>query len=144
MTPRMHQVSPGTGALPQGRVPTTREWNEFEAHLDRRPIRFVSAGVAKTGRSMKQLPPVSDEQASACGPRLLAALKRLAREVAERGLLEDLVVAHAWCGCIKAIKDASEYKEAVAASEPVDGSDQQRASETTAVEATRNQPSPGA
>jgi hypothetical protein len=125
----------GEKSINAGGPPTTREWNEFEAHLDRRPIRFVSAGVAKTGRSMKQLPPVSDEQASACGPRLLAAVKRLTREVAERGLLEDLVVAHAWCGCIKAIKDASEYTKAVAASEPVDGSDPKRESETTAAEA---------
>jgi hypothetical protein len=67
--------------------------------------------------------------------------------VSARGLLEDLVVAHAWCSGIKAIVDASEWKtpEAVAASEPEDGSDPQRESETTAAEATRNNAtSPGA
>jgi hypothetical protein len=131
----------------EGHPPTTREWNEFEARLDKRPIRFISNGLPKKGREMKPLPTVTDEQARANATRLLSVLSRLCREVSARGLLEDLVVAHAWCSGIKAIVDASEWTppEAVAASEPEDGSDQQRESETTAAEATRNNAtSPGA
>lgn len=126
-------VSPGLGSLPQGRVPTTTEWNEWQARLDKRPIRFVSAGVPKKGRTLKQFPDVSPDQARACGARLFAVLRRLCVTVSERGLLEDLVVAHAWAGAMTAIEDASKH-EAVAASEPADGSDPQRESATTAVE----------
>jgi hypothetical protein len=129
----------------EGHPPTTREWNEFEARLDKTPIRFISNGVHKRGREMKPLPAVTDEQAKANAKRLLSVLSRLCREVSARGLLEDLVVAHAWVGALKAIDDASEWTppEAVAASEPEHGSDPQRESETTAVEAARNQSSPG-
>jgi len=130
-----------------GHPPTSREWMEFEARLDKTPIRFISNGRPKKGREMKPLPTVTDEQAKANATRLLSVLSRLCREVSARGLLEDLVVAHAWCSGIKAIVDASEWTppEAVAASEPEDGSDQQRESATTAVEATRNNAtSPGA
>ena len=103
----------------EGHPPTSREWMEFEARLDARPIRFVSNGVHKRGREMKPLPAVTDEQAQANATRLLSVLSRLCREVSARGLLEDLVVAHAWCSGIKAIVDASEWKtpEAVAASD---------------------------
>lgn len=132
----------------EGHPPTSREWMEFEARLDKRPVRFISNGRPKTGREMKPLPTVTEEQAQANATRLLSVLSRLCREVSARGLLEDLVVAHAWCSGIRAIIDASEWTppEAVAASDSptVHGeSDTQRESETTAVEASLNQSSPG-
>lgn len=131
-----------------GHPPTTREWLEFEARLDKRPVRFISAGTPKTGRAMKRLPIVTDDQANASGPHLLRALAKLVETVAERGLLTDLVVAHTWLSAIKAIELAAgnSPSEAVAALDsPSDSgeSDPQRESETTAVEASRNQSSPG-
>ena len=131
-----------------GHPPTTREWLEFEARLDKRPVRFISAGTPKTGRAMKRLPIVTDDQANASGPHLLRALAKLVETVAERGLLTDLVVAHAWLSAITAIESASRITpEAVAALDsPSDSgeSDPQRESETTAVEASLNQSSPEA
>jgi len=148
MKPRMNQVSPGTGALPQGRVPTTREWNEFEARLDKRPVRFISAGEQKTGRAMKRLPIVTDDQANASGPQMMRALAKLVGIIAERGLLTDLVVAHAWLSAIKAIELASRITpEAVAAYDsPADQGESDAVAgvgETTAAEASRNKPTPG-
>lgn len=133
----------------EGHPPTTREWNEFEARLDKRPIRFISNGRPKKGREMLPLPAVTDEQAKANGPRLLSVLSRLCREISARGLLEDLIIAHAWCGALKAIDDASEWTppEAVAASDsPIVHGESDAAAgvgETTAVEASPNKSSPG-
>jgi hypothetical protein len=54
------------------------------------------------------------------------------------------VIVNVWGSARAAVRRASKL-EAVAASKPADGSDPQRESETTAVEATRNNAtSPGA
>ena len=91
----------------EGGPPSTFRWNEFEARLDRGVIRFGGVNP-REGRRMRPLPEVTKEQAEASGVQLLRALQRLVREVSERGLLTDLVVANAWLHGVRVIEEASE------------------------------------
>jgi hypothetical protein len=101
-------VGPGRGALPEGRVPTTFEWNEFEERLDKRPVRF-GPHDQRTGRRLRELPAVTEEQARARGPQLLAALSDLVREVAARDQLTDLVLVNSWIRALRAIDAAAAH-----------------------------------
>lgn len=103
---RERVTPPHEPGINEGGPPSTFRWNEFEARLDKRVIKF--GGVTpREGRRMRPLPEVTKEQAEASGVALLRALQRLVREVSERGLLADLVVANAWLSGIRAIEDAS-------------------------------------
>jgi hypothetical protein len=87
---------------------------------------------------------LTPEQARAAGWELYKALVAVDQVLAERGQLTDAIVVNVWGSARATVRRASKV-EAVAASEPEDGSDQQRESATTAVEATRNNAtSPGA
>lgn len=97
---------PHTRRINEGGPPTTFQWNEFEARLDKSVIRFGGVNP-REGRRMLPLPEVTSEQATASATQLLHALRRLVREVSERGLLADLVVANAWLHGVNAIEDAS-------------------------------------
>jgi hypothetical protein len=90
----------------EGGPPSTFRWNEFEARLDKGVVRFGGVNP-REGRRMRPLPEVTREQAEASGVQLLRALQRLVREVSERGLLTDLVVANAWLHGVQAIENAS-------------------------------------
>jgi hypothetical protein len=85
---------------------------------------------------------LTPEQARAAGWELYKALVAVDQVLAERGQLTDAIVVNVWGSARATVRRASKV-EAVAASEPEDGSDPQRESETTAAEATRNQSSPG-
>jgi hypothetical protein len=87
---------------------------------------------------------LTPEQARAAGWELYKALVAVDQVLAERGQLTDAIVVNVWGSARATVRRASKV-EAVAASEPEDGSDPQRESETTAAEATRNNStSPGA
>lgn len=102
-----HSETPRVRRINEGRPPTTFEWNEFEARLDKGVIKFGGVNP-REGRRMRPLPEVTKEQAEASGARLLRALQRLVSEVSERGLLTDLVVANAWLHGVRVIEEASE------------------------------------
>jgi hypothetical protein len=109
---------------------------------DRPPIRMPSR-VSNGGFQPMPMATLTPEQARAAGWELYKALVGLDQVLAERGQLTDAIVVNVWGGARATVRRASKV-EAVAASEPEDGSDPQRESETTAVDATRNQSSPGA
>jgi hypothetical protein len=62
---------------------------------------------------------VTDDQARACGPKLLRALERLTREVAQRGQLDDLVLVSAWMGALRIIDLAAAHVVEAAPTEEV-------------------------
>ena len=110
---------------------------------DRPPIRMPVC-VRNGGFHPTPIAALTPEQARAAGWELYKAIVDLDQVLAERGQLTDAVIVNVWGGARVAVRRASKV-EAVAASEPEDGSDQQRESATTAVEATRNNAtSPGA
>jgi len=110
---------------------------------DRPPIRMPSR-VSNGGFHPVPIASLTPEQARAAGWDLYKAIVDLDQVLAERGQLTDAVIVNVWGGARATVRRASKL-EAVAASEPVDGSDPQRESETTAAEATRNNAtSPGA
>jgi len=110
---------------------------------DRPPIRMPSR-VSNGGFQPMPIATLTPEQARAAGWELYKAIVAVDQVLAERGQLTDAIVVNVWGGARATVRRASKL-EAVAASEPVDGSDPQRESETTAVEATRNNAtSPGA
>lgn len=108
---------------------------------DRPPIRMPSR-VSNGGFQPMPMATLTPEQARAAGWELYKALVAVDQVLAERGQLTDAIVVNVWGSARATVRRASKV-EAVAASEPEDGSDPQRESETTAVEATRNQSSPG-
>jgi hypothetical protein len=130
-------------------VNATRTYIEDEARHeasaiklgDRPPIR-MPVRIVNGGFHPMPLPVLTRAQAQAAGWPLYCALLNLHNVLAERGQVADLVISNVWGRARAAVRRASQ--EAVAASEPADGSDPKRESETTAVEATRNKPSPGA
>jgi hypothetical protein len=110
---------------------------------DRPPIRMPVC-VRNGGFHPTPIATLTPEQARAAGWELYKAIVDLDQVLAERGQLTDAIVVNVWGGARATVRRASKL-EAVAASEPEDGSDPQRESETTAVEATRNNAtSPGA
>jgi hypothetical protein len=110
---------------------------------DRPPIRMPVC-VRNGGFHPTPIATLTPEQARAAGWELYKAIVDLDQVLAERGQLTDAVIVNVWGGARVAVRRASKV-EAVAASEPEDGSDPQRESETTAVEAARNNAtSPGA
>jgi hypothetical protein len=110
---------------------------------DRPPIRMPSR-VSNGGFQPMPMATLTPEQARAAGWELYQALVAVDQVLAERGQLTDAIVVNVWGSARATVRRASKV-EAVAASEPEDGSDQQRESATTAVEATRNNAtSPGA
>jgi hypothetical protein len=110
---------------------------------DRPPIRMPSR-VSNGGFQPMPMATLTPEQARAAGWELYKALVAVDQVLAERGQLTDAIVVNVWGSARATVRRASKV-EAVAASEPEDGSDQQRESATTAVEATRNNAtSPGA
>jgi hypothetical protein len=108
---------------------------------DRPPIRMPSR-VSNGGFQPMPMATLTPEQARAAGWELYKAIVALDQVLAERGQLTDAIVVNVWGSARATVRRASKV-EAVAASEPEDGSDPQRESETTAAEATRNQSSPG-
>jgi hypothetical protein len=108
---------------------------------DRPPIRMPSR-VSNGGFQPMPMATLTPEQARAAGWELYKAIVALDQVLAERGQLTDAIVVNVWGSARATVRRASKV-EAVAASEPEDGSDPQRESETTAVEAARNQSSPG-
>jgi len=108
---------------------------------DRPPIRMPSR-VSNGGFQPMPMATLTPEQARAAGWELYKAIVAVDQVLAERGQLTDAIVVNVWGGARATVRRASKV-EAVAASEPEDGSDPQRESETTAAEATRNQSSPG-
>jgi hypothetical protein len=108
---------------------------------DRPPIRMPSR-VSNGGFQPMPMATLTPEQARAAGWELYKALVAVDQVLAERGQLTDAIVVNVWGSARATVRRASKV-EAVAASEPEDGSDPQRESETTAAEATRNQSSPG-
>jgi hypothetical protein len=108
---------------------------------DRPPIRMPSR-VSNGGFQPMPMATLTPEQARAAGWELYKALVAVDQVLAERGQLTDAIVVNVWGSARATVRRASKV-EAVAASEPEDGSDPQRESETTAVEAARNQSSPG-
>jgi hypothetical protein len=109
---------------------------------DRPPIRMPSR-VSNGGFQPMPMATLTPEQARAAGWDLYRAIVAVDQVLAERGQLTDAIVVNVWGSARATVRRASKV-EAVAASEPEDGSDPQRESETTAAEATRNQSSPGA
>jgi hypothetical protein len=103
---------------------------------DRPPIRMPSR-VSNGGFQPMPIATLTPEQARAAGWELYKAIVDLDQVLAERGQLTDAIVVNVWGGARATVRRASKL-EAVAASEPEDGSDPQRESETTAAEATRN------
>jgi hypothetical protein len=99
---------------------------------DRPPIR-MPARVRNGGFHPVPIAMLTHEQARAAGWELYKAIVDLDQVLAERGQLTDAVIVNVWGSARAAVRRASKI-EAVAASEPVDGSDPQRESETTAVE----------
>jgi hypothetical protein len=108
---------------------------------DRPPIRMPSR-VSNGGFQPMPMATLTPEQARAAGWDLYRAIVALDQVLAERGQLTDAIVVNVWGGARATVRRASKV-EAVAASEPEDGSDPQRESETTAVDASRNPSSPG-
>jgi hypothetical protein len=108
---------------------------------DRPPIRMPSR-VSNGGFQPMPMATLTPEQARAAGWELYKALVGLDQVLAERGQLTDAIVVNVWGGARATVRRASKV-EAVAASEPEDGSDPQRESETTAADASRNPSSPG-
>jgi hypothetical protein len=108
---------------------------------DRPPIRMPSR-VSNGGFQPMPMATLTPEQARAAGWELYKALVAVDQVLAERGQLTDAIVVNVWGSARATVRRASKV-EAVAASEPEDGSDPQRESETTAAEAARNQSSPG-
>jgi hypothetical protein len=110
---------------------------------DRPPIRMPSR-VSNGGFQPMPMATLTPEQARAAGWELYKAIVALDQVLAERGQLTDAIVVNVWGSARATVRRASKV-EAVAASEPEDGSGPQRESETTAVEAARNNAtSPGA
>jgi hypothetical protein len=108
---------------------------------DRPPIRMPSR-VINGGFQPMPMATLTPEQARAAGWELYKAIVHLDQVLAERGQLTDAVIVNVWGSARATVRRASKV-EAVAASEPEDGSDPQRESETTAVDASRNPSSPG-
>jgi hypothetical protein len=108
---------------------------------DRPPIRMPSR-VSNGGFQPMPMATLTPEQARAAGWELYKAIVALDQVLAERGQLTDAIVVNVWGSARATVRRASKV-EAVAASEPEDGSDPQRESETTAVDASRNPSSPG-
>ena len=108
---------------------------------DRPPIRMPSR-VSNGGFQPMPMATLTPEQARAAGWDLYRAIVALDQVLAERGQLTDAIVVNVWGSARATVRRASKV-EAVAASEPEDGSGPQRESETTAAEAARNQSSPG-
>ena len=108
---------------------------------DRPPIRMPVC-VRNGGFHPTPIAALTPEQARAAGWELYKAIVDLDQVLAERGQLTDAVIVNVWGGARVAVRRASKV-EAVAASEPEDGSDPQRESETTAADASRNPSSPG-
>ena len=110
---------------------------------DRPPIRMPSR-VSNGGFQPMPMATLTPEQARAACWDLYRAIVALDQVLAERGQLTDAIVVNVWGSARATVRRASKV-EAVAASEPEDGSGPQRESETTAVEAARNNAtSPGA
>jgi hypothetical protein len=108
---------------------------------DRPPIRMPSR-VSNGGFQPMPMATLTPEQARAAGWELYKAIVALDQVLAERGQLTDAIVVNVWGSARATVRRASKV-EAVAASEPEDGSDPQRESETTAVDASPNPSSPG-
>lgn len=113
---------------------------------DRLPVR-MPVMVRNGGFQPMPLPLLTPEQARAASWELYSVLVDLHNTLAERGHIDDLVTSHVWGLLRAAVRRASKI-EVVAASDLATVHAESDAAagvgETTAVEATCNQVSPGA
>jgi len=111
---------------------------------DRPPIRMPSR-VSNGGFQPMPMATLTPEQARAAGWDLYRAIVALDQVLAERGQLTDAIVVNVWGSARATVRRASKVEAVAASDSPTTGESDAAAGvgETTAVEAARNQSSPG-